>query len=364
MTLHYYFARKFLMTFGVLIGGFTVFMWLVELLEHIRRFDSNEVGFPQLAYMALLHLPEVLYQILSLLVLLAAIAMFVNLARTSELVITRATGRSALRSLTAPVIAAMLLGVVFVAFGNPLVAALSKEYRAEENRMRGSERIVSVSREGLWLRQGSDSRQTAIHAESANLDGTQLFGVTFFGFDRSDVPLYRVDAAEAELSDGAWIVQDAKRWDFTTGLNPEATAEYSDMMRIATDLTRDQIRDSFGTPSAIPIWDLPAFIKKLETAGFSARSHRVWLQAELAKPLSFVAMVLMGAVFTLRHTRLGRTGLLVLFAVLSGFGVYFTSNLAQVMGDSGQIPVDVAIWAPPTAAILIALGLLLHFEDG
>lgn len=364
MTLYRYFARKFLMTFLGLIGGFTVFMWLVELLEHIRRFDSGTVGFGHLAYMALLHLPEVLYQILSLVVLLAAIAMFIGLARTSELVIARATGRSALRSLAAPVLAAFLLGVGFVAIGNPLVAALSKEYRAEENRIRGSERIVSVSREGLWLRQGSAERQTAIHAETANLDGTQLFGVTFFGFDRRDVPLFRVEGEEATLTDGAWLVQNAKRWDFTTGENPEANAVSEATSFIATDLTRDQIRDSFGTPSAIPVWDLPAFIAKLETAGFSARSHRVWFQSELAKPLSFVAMVLMGAVFTLRHTRLGRTGLMVLFAVLAGFAVHFTANLAQVMGDSGQIPVGIAIWAPPTAAILIALGLLLHFEDG
>ena len=72
----------------------------------------------------------------------------------------------------------------------------------------------------------------------------------------------------------------------------------------------------------------------------------------------------MGAVFTLRHTRLGRTGLMVLFAVLSGFAVHFVANLAQVMGDSGQIPVMAAIWAPPIAAILIALALLLHYEDG
>lgn len=364
MTLHLYFARKFLGTFAAIAGGFAVFLWLVELLEHVRRFDSGSAGLAQLAYMALLHLPEVLYQILSLVVLLAAIAMFIGLARTSELVITRATGRSALRSLAAPVLAALALGAGIVAIGNPLVAALSREYRAQENRLRGSERIVSVSREGLWLRQGSTERQTAIHAETANLDGTRLFGVTFFGFDRADVPLYRAEAGEAELTDGAWVLRGAKRWDFTTGANPEASARSAPVLFVETDLTRDQIRDSFGTPSAIPIWELPAFIDKLETAGFSARSHRVWFQAELAKPLSFVAMVLMGAVFTLRHARVGRTGLMVLFAVLAGFAVHFTSNLAQVMGDSGQIPVRVAIWAPPAAAILIALALLLHLEDG
>lgn len=364
MILHLYFARKFLMTFLIIAAGFAVFMWLVELLEHIRRFDSGEVGFSTLAYMALLHLPEVLYQILALIVLLATVTMFITLARTSELVITRSTGRSALRSLMAPAAMAAILGGVVVALGNPLVAAISKEYRTEENRLRGTERVVSVSREGLWLRQADDELQTAIHAESANMDGTRLFGVTFFGFDRQDQPVYRVEASTAELGDGAWVLQNAKRWDFTRGGNPEADALTFATTFIRSDLTRDQIRDSFGTPSAIPIWDLPAFIAKLETAGFSARSHRVWFQAELAKPLGFVAMVLVGAVFTLRHTRFGRTGLMVLFAVLCGFTVHFIGQLAQVMGDSGQLPVTVAIWTPPLAAICLALAMLLHFEDG
>lgn len=364
MTLHFYFARKFLMTFLGILGGFTIFMWLIELLEHLRRFDTSEIPFATLAYMALLHLPEVLYQILTLVVLLATVMMFISLARTSELVVTRATGRSAIRSLLAPVLTALALGVFVVAVINPVVASLSQRYNTEEKRLRGSEQVVSVSREGLWLRQGREDRQTAIHANSANLDGTILFDVTFFGFDGASRPLYRIDATEAALSTGAWVLVNAKRWTFGTNGNPEAEAELLDTLRVPSDLTADQIRDSFGTPSGVPIWELPNFINALETAGFSARSHRVWYQSELSRPLSFVAMVLVGAIFTLRHTRMGRTGLMVLLAVLSGFAVFFAGNLTKVMADSGQIPILLAVWSPPAAAVLLALSMLLHFEDG
>jgi lipopolysaccharide export system permease protein len=47
-----------------------------------------------------------------------------------------------------------------------------------------------------------------------------------------------------------------------------------------------------------------------------------------------------------------------------GFGIYFVRNFAQILGENGQIPVSLAAWAPPVAAILMALGLLLHLEDG
>ena len=135
-------------------------------------------------------------------------------------------------------------------------------------------------------------------------------------------------------------------------------------MSLASNLTRDQILDSFGTPSAVPIWDLPAFIARLETAGFAARAHRVWFQMELALPLLLVAMVLMGAGFTMRHARFGRTGLMVLSALLLGFTLYFIRNFAAILGENGQIPVLLAAWGPPVAAVLLPLGLLLHLEDG
>ncbi len=136
------------------------------------------------------------------------------------------------------------------------------------------------------------------------------------------------------------------------------------MGEVRSDLTRDRIRDSFGEPSAVSIWDLPAFIASLDAAGFSAKRHRVWFQMELAQPLLLAGMVLLAAGFTMRHTRFGRTGTMVLSAVLSGFAIFFLRNFAQVLGESGQIPVMLAAWFPPVATILLSLGLLLHLEDG
>jgi lipopolysaccharide export system permease protein len=57
-------------------------------------------------------------------------------------------------------------------------------------------------------------------------------------------------------------------------------------------------------------------------------------------------------------------GLKVLFAVIAGFGLYYIRNFAQILGESGQIPVALAAWAPPVAALLLALGIILHLEDG
>ena len=85
---------------------------------------------------------------------------------------------------------------------------------------------------------------------------------------------------------------------------------------------------------------------------------------ELSLPLLLAAMVLVGAGFTMRHTRFGRTGLMVMLALGMGFSLYFIRNFAQILGENGQIPILLAAWGPPIAALLLPLGLLLHWEDG
>ncbi|MBJ3761713.1 LPS export ABC transporter permease LptG [Maribius pontilimi] len=364
MILHRYFARRFALSFALVAAVFLGILTLLDLVDQVRRFDDDGAGFATILGLTLLSVPETLYRILPLLVIMATLALFLNLARTSELVVTRASGRSALHSLIAPVLVALALGTVAVAVFNPIVAATSKQYDTLAGRISGdSGNALSLDDEGLWLRQGDGNRQTVIRAARANLEGTRLFGVSFIGISASGDAAFRIEAAEAALIDRTWQLTDAKEWRFDSP-NPEAGAREHDLLELPATLTANQILDSFATPSAVPIWDLPAFIAQLERAGFSARKHRVWLQMELATPLLLAAMVLVGAGFTMRHTRFGRTGVMVLMALAMGFTLFFIRNFAQILGESGQIPIALAAWGPPVAAILLPLGLLLHWEDG
>lgn len=365
MTLHVYFARRFLLAFFGVFFALATLLGLIDMLEQVRRFDSDAVSFGSIVQLTLLNLPATVYQTLPLVTILATIALFLALARSSEMVIARAAGRAALTSVIGPALVATVLGAGAVAILNPIVAATSKQYDTLSNSFRQTSRsVLSISAEGLWLRQGGPEGQTVIRASRANLDGTLLFDTTFMAFAPDGIPISRIEAATATLAPGTWELTDAKLWPLSNSDNPELDAVLHESLSVPTDLTRNQIIDSFGTPSAIAIWELPGFINRLERAGFSARQHRVWYQMELAMPLFLGAMVLVAAGFTLRPTRFGRTGLMVVFAICGGFALYFMRNFAQILGENGQIPVALAAWGPPAAAVLLPISLLLHLEDG
>ncbi|WP_147104655.1 LPS export ABC transporter permease LptG [Tateyamaria sp. syn59] len=365
MILHMYFARRFALAILGIAAVLTALVALVDLIDQTRKFAQFGIGFGQRIGLTMLNVPETLNQILPLIMILATVALFVSLARSSELVVTRAAGRSALRALVGPVVVSLIMGILATTTLGPMVAATSKRYATlAETYRSGGVSALSISEEGLWLRQGSDAGQTVIRAARSNADASVLYGVTFVAYAPNGGPVRRIEAASAALRDGAWSLRMAKAWPLTVGINPEANAVEHELLEIPSTLTLDSIRERLGTPAGVSIWDMPDFIAQLEQAGFSARKHVVWMQTELARPIFLMGMVLVAAAFTMRHTRFGGTGTAVLAAVLLGFGLYFIRSFAQILGENGQIPVLLAAWAPPVASILLALGLLLRAEDG
>lgn len=372
MTLALYLARRFSRSFLMVAASFWGILFLIDIVEEIRRFSDDGLSLLQLTLLSVLNVPSTLYNILPLIVMLSAVALFIALARSSELVVIRASGRSALRMLAAPVAVALILGLIALLVGNPLVSATSKRYETLlDHYTSNGGSAVSIGREGVWMRQsaglGADGKalaQAVIHAQRANGDATVLYDVTFLIFDPTRGPVRRIDAKKARLEPGEWQLTDVKDWPLGSSTNPERDAKTEASLTLPSDLTVARIRDSFGKPSAVPIWQLPGFIASLEEAGFSARRHIVWFQMEMALPVLLIAMVLIAASFTMDHVRFGGIGSKVLFALAAGLGLFFLRNIAQVLGDNGQIPVLLAAWAPPVIGLMLPLARLLHREDG
>ncbi len=367
MILDRYFARRFIQSFLMIGAVFLTLIMLIDLIEQLRKFEGVDVSFGQLFRLTLLNAPAAINEILPLLMILSTIVLFVGLARSSELVVTRACGRSGIRALAAPVLMALVIGALAVSTLNPIVAATSNRYQQLADTYRtGGPAALSLSGEGLWLRQGGARGQSVIHATGyGGSDGElALHGVTILSYAPDGGPVRRIMAEKAQLGNEEWILSKAKVWPLVAGLNPEKSARIHDQLALPTTLTEDRIRDSLGRPTGISIYDLPDTIRQLKQAGFSTKRHEVWLQVELARPLFLMAMVLVGAAFTMRHARFGGTGIAVLSAVLLGFGLYFVRNFAQILGENGQLPISFAAWGPPIASLLLTLGLLLHAEDG
>jgi len=373
-TLSLYILRRFL---GIALGAFLAVFALVaivDLVELMRANRAGMAGFADLVIMAMMRAPAITITAAPFTILLASMTCFAWFARSSELVVMRGAGVSVWVILAPVLAAAVMLGVLSFAVYNPVASALSGRFLQLEERLIGrASSALSVSADGLWLRQGDQDGQTVINAARASGPVDRLWDVSIFQFDTSDRLTRRIDARSAALGDQSWRLSGVQRWDFaatdpneadTGNVQRETVAVTTGEMTIPTNLTTARIQESFAPPDTISFWKLPEFVRLLEDSGFSSARHRLHWHALLAAPIAFAAMVLVGAAFSMRHVRFGGLGMMALGCVISGFGYFFLSDIARALGSSGAIPVTVAAWAPPASAVLLALGLLLHFEDG
>ncbi len=364
MILERYLIRRVALTFLMVSGVFLGMLLLLDMVEQMRRLAAQSPGLGAVLRLSLLNLPEGFYEIAPLVLMLSAMWVGLNWSRSSEFVVIRATGRSVPRLLVVPALVMLIAASGFVAVMNPVVAGASREYARVLGQLRGgSASVAAISDAGLWLRQADAAGQTVIHAQRAEETGTILHDVTFLVFHGADGVATRLTAARADLRPGLWALTEVKLWELSD-LNPEHSARHHSVLALATDLTPEQIRDSFAQVRAIPLAQLPGFIATLERAGFSALEHRMRLNMELALPVLLTGMMLLALALSIHHMRAGGAGIRALITILAGFSLFFLRNFAQVLGETGQIPVVLGAWGLPVATVLLAIGIMLNLEEG
>jgi lipopolysaccharide export system permease protein len=358
-TLYRYLARQFLLGIGTVYGAFLLLAFSIGVVNLIDRTAGRGVSTSVLVGMAMLQLPDLGQKMLPFAVLLGGVFCFVRLSRSQELVATRAAGVSAWDFLMPPLAVAIFTGVFIVLAVTPVASRMLTQFSALEAKyIKGQASQLSVSANGLWLRQGNSEEQSVIHALTVADQGVHLDDVIVFLYGANDHVLGRIDARSAQLTPGAWVLQDA----WVSGR--DGVLKHHDQFETKTTLTPAQIQESFAPPDTLSFWALPHFIKAAENAGFSAIRYRLYLYSLLTLPILLAAMVFMAASFSLGMSRAGGIGKVVLVSALSGFSVYFFTDLTRALGQSAILPAWLAATAPAAAAILIGMTLVFHQEDG
>lgn len=358
-TLYRYLGKQYLLGVMVVFGTFLLLAYSISLVDLLGRTAGKAVPMTVVIGMGFLHLPDLGQKMLPFAVLLGGVFTFVRLSRSQELVATRAAGVSAWDFLAPPLVVAVTLGVLAVTVGTPVSSKFLSRFAALEARyVHGEASQLAVSINGLWLRQGDAKSQSVIHALRVSDQGSRLSEVIIFLYGAHDRFLGRIDAKDALLREGHWQLSNA--WVSGADGQPTKHAVYE----LPTTLTPARIQESFASPDTLSFWDLPAFIRAAQAAGFAATRYQLYLYTLLALPALFAAMVFMSASFSLRLSRYGGTSKIILYSAVAGFGVYFFGDVTQALGQSGVLPLPLAATVPAAAAILIGMTLVFHQEDG
>lgn len=321
---------------------------LVESLDTWRFETLSKIGGPLLALLAIVTgATRTMIGTLAVTVLIGTIIGVLDLQARRELTVIKATGISIWRVLRAPLLGAILLGILASFVVAPLAINVNRGLPISAAR---------PSNEALWLEQKGADGPYILTAERARPRGTTLDRVVLFFTDPGNRT--RIEATTARLADGAWVLTDAVR--YRVDSPPETLAR----IRIATSTTPGDMQVRLTSARDLTFGELVNVVSQ-NVADPSLRAAAITsLLRLLALPGLLAGSVLIGFAFTSGYRRTNKYGGAVLYGVVLGFVVYVVTELANRSGYAGVLDPAFAAAGPAFVAIVIGLTVLLYKEDG
>lgn len=352
-----YVARRFISTLGAIVLCAVFLILIIDFVEQLRKLGDRPdfSGWTGLK-LAAMHTPAIVEQLLPFILLFGSIICLIALSRRFELVVARAAGLSVWRFLSGPLIIAVLIGVASSTLLNPLSTRLTNDAEDLETNFKNSK--LHKGKKGVWFRQSSQNGSSVLNATGASKRGQILTGVRVFVFDHNGRFSEKINAERATYENKSWKLEEAVI--SAKGEPPIVVGTYF----LPTKLSRKDVRDSLTLPENLSFWDIPDFVRTSRLTGINTDRFRLAYHQHLARPIFFVAMVIIAATVSLRMTRYGGTGKLALTGIAAGFLLYVITEIISDLGGNGILNPALSAWAPGIIALTFGATVLLYQEDG
>lgn len=328
--------RRFLSGVGLVM---LVVCGIIMAVTFVERLPSNPTAID--AFMdSWLRLLEYVPMFLPMAIFMGTLLASYNLTKSSESIIISSAGLSPFQIARPFLIGAALIGAFATTVINPYSVNLNSKDITPDH-------LVLIDGE-IWLREASDNGFITMNATSMHKSGDILLfdNATIYVQDSTFKLVQRIQADTVTLSDTEISANKATTWDIN-GV-PKTTS-----WETKTLLTPQTVLDRYLQPDQISFWELPGFIKKMESVGVTVRGHKVQFWTLLFLPLTMIAMAMLGVAFSqTRQRRNYSFGIKFGMGILTCFAVYFSVNMFNALGATGVFPPLLAIIAP--ALIIIA----------
>lgn len=336
---------------------------MFDSIEALRRISGrDDTGMSYVVKYALTKFPESVDKVLPFVMMVAAMMTFWRISKNNEYVIMRSAGVSVWGVLKPVFITVFLVGVINVAFFNPISAKMYEMHATLKYRFITRDPTAMLfSSKGLWLRESADENKVlVVQAKSLRQekhDVLSMQDISILEMDAKNQIIRRIDGLVGELKGNIFKLRGVQIFKAGEKTQMLPSFEYK------TSITLQRIKENFVDPDAISFWNLPDTIKFYERSGFKASRHQMRYLSLLSSPFLLVALVLVAALFSLTPSvRQGGVMFMIVVGVTTGFVVYFSSQVIYAFGINGYIPIWLAVWSPPVITMLVGVSLMLIKE--
>jgi lipopolysaccharide export system permease protein len=349
-TVRHLIYREVLGAIVLVAAGFLALFFFFDLVDELQYLGKSS-GLPTandiylarhaLLYVALL-VPNHLYELLPISVLIGTIFVMSRLAQSSEYTILRTSGLGPGRALRLLLGLGAFFVVVSFLIGDYVAPASERMAQLLKARYRGA---VMVGQTGAWLKERQDAHTFVVNVKTLS-SSKQMRDLQIFEFDSRGFVASTTRAPSAEFTDDEhWLLKDAERAEFDIRNNastaqagaalPSAAVKRSVVpsFRWPTGLTQEMVSVALLKPDRMATYDLFNYIRHLDANGQTAQRYEIEFWRKVFYPLSCLVMVMLALPFAYLHFRSGSIATYVFAGVLLGISFFLMNNVFGYVGN-------------------------------
>jgi len=356
----------------VALGFLALFFFfdLVDELQYLGKTNGITDSIYQvrhaLLYVSLL-VPNHLYELLPISVLIGSIFVMARLAQSSEYTILRTSGLGPWRALKL----LLWLGAFFVALsfvvGDYIAPVSERAAQLLKARYQGR---ITVGQTGAWLKEKQATNNFIVNVNELSPDN-EMHGVRIYEFDPGGLIVSTTQAPVAVFSsDAAWLLRDATQTQFNVSAavaagqsGASAPAQRAKVnrssapsLRWPTEITAEMVSVALLKPDRMATIDLFNYIRHLEANGQSAQRYEIEFWKKVFYPLSCLVMVMLALPFAYLHFRSGGIAGYVFAGVMIGISFFLLNNVFGYIGNLRNWQPWLAAATPGLIYMAISMG--------
>jgi LPS export ABC transporter permease LptF/LPS export ABC transporter permease LptG len=335
-----YVLRGFWFFFGLVLIVFVALFIVITLFELLPDIVKNNIDTSIVIRYFLFLLPQIVYWVAPLTVLLAILINLGTLTKTNEILAVKAGAISLYRMSLPLVVMGLLLSASIYCLQDFVLPQSNQRQDQYRNIIKG--RAPQTYRDPLrkWI-VGSDDRIYNYNYFDPNAD---LFGnISIFEFEPNTLELKQwIFARRAEWKEAQWVFENG--WVRLLGLDHEEYWDYS-LRNFPEMESPDYFKKEVRTAAQMTYGELKRYVINLQQSGFDVSSLTVDLYRKLSFPLVCFIMALIGVPFSFTTGKRGAFHGIGICLVL-GIVYWGTFELFDKLGGINRLSPLIAAWFP------------------
>ena len=349
------------------------FFDMVDELQYLGKTNGLPSGLPTandiyqirhaLLYVGLL-VPNHLYELLPISVLIGTIFVMARLAQSSEYTILRTSGLGPWRALKMLLSLGAIFAMLSFLIGDYLAPVSERTAQLLRARYQGT---LTVGQTGAWLRE-KQAFNTVIANVKTLSPRNEMLGLQIFEFNSKGLAVSKMQAGSATFGlDNSWQLHNVIRTEFNLATEPATVSnlakQSADVNRTSvasfrwpTEITQEMVSVAVLKPERMGTVDLFNYIGHLDANGQTAQRYEIEFWKKVFYPLSCLVMVMLALPFAYLHFRSGGIAAFVFAGVMIGISFFLLNNVFGYIGNLQNWQPWLAAAAPGMLYMAISLG--------